>query len=60
MLIETDGLSSVEWLENKPVKVEDYPLILDQTLTALADLRQVDKNMLAKQVAGNLQHFLGK
>lgn len=60
LLIETDGLSSVEWLENKPVKVEDYPLILDQTLTALADLRQVDKNMLTKQVAANLQRFLGK
>lgn len=59
LLIETDGLSSVEWLLNRPVTVKDYPSILKQTIAALAELRQVDCTFLAKQLATNLERFLG-
>ena len=60
LLIETDGLNSVEWLLNKPVSVTDYPGILKQTLTALAHLRHIDSNKLATILGKNLIHFLGQ
>ncbi|WP_278952113.1 TatD family hydrolase [Lactobacillus apis] len=60
LLIETDGLNSVEWLLNKPVSVTDYSGILKQTLTALAHLRHIDSNKLATILRKNLIHFLGQ
>lgn len=60
LLIETDGLNSVEWLLNKPVSVTDYSGILKQTLTALAHLRHIDSNKLATILGKNLIHFLGQ
>ena len=60
LLIETDGLNSVEWLLNKPVSVTDYSDILKQTLTALAHLRHIDSNKLATILGKNLIHFLGQ
>lgn len=60
LLIETDGLNSVEWLLNKPVSVTGYSGILKQTLTALAHLRHIDSNKLATILGKNLIHFLGQ
>ncbi|WP_278954284.1 TatD family hydrolase [Lactobacillus apis] len=60
LLIETDGLNSVEWLLNKPVSITDYSGILKQTLTALAHLRHIDSNKLATILGKNLIHFLGQ
>lgn len=58
LLIETDGLSSVKWLENRSIQVEEYPDILEKTVTTLAKLRNIDKVRLTTQLANNLNDFL--
>lgn len=58
MLVETDGLGSVEWLEKRSIKAEEYPSILAKTITALAKLRNIDQERLTAQLAKNLNDFL--
>ena len=53
ILIETDGLSAIEWVEDHPVEISDYPLYLERTISEIAKMRNISKEAMEKQIDAN-------
>lgn len=58
ILIETDGLDAVTWVDGVPRKNSDYVSILENSIEKISSLRMIDKEKLKKQVNMNFQKFL--
>ena len=53
ILIETDGLSAIEWVENHPIEISDYPLYLKRTISEISKIKNIEKEALEKQIDAN-------
>lgn len=59
LLLETDGLSAIEWAQNRPVTLADYPQVLTTSLKLISQWRDVTPEVLAAQIAKNFRAFIG-
>lgn len=58
LLIESDGLEGIGWGQGRTLTATDYPTAMEQHLQAVADLRNMGKEVLAAQMERNLDEFL--
>lgn len=60
ILIETDGIEGIAWAIDKTATPKDIPESLKNTLDSVAKLREIDPNLLQKQVNENWQRLFKK
>ena len=57
LLIESDGLSAIEWAQNRPITLADYPAVLEESLKLISSWRNTTPEKLAAQIAENFLAF---
>lgn len=57
ILIETDGLSALNWCEPTPITLVDYPRILQRSMTWIAEGKGMTIAALEEQMENNYQTF---
>lgn len=57
LMIETDGISAVEWALGRKVQCEELPCLLETTMQWLADLKGTTLEKVAHQIEQNMIAF---
>lgn len=58
LLIETDGISAVEWAEGKTISDGDYPRILQRIAAEIASIKELTTEEVLYRTKQNLLQFL--
>lgn len=58
LLIESDGLSAIEWCEDHTIELKDYPSYLKRTIHELANIRNIDASELEKILDQNFNNLV--
>jgi len=58
LLIESDGIEGVAWGQGKVLTAGDYPMAMQQHLEAVAGLRDMNADVLLRQMEQNLDTFI--
>lgn len=59
LLVETDGISAVEWAAGRTIKAEEIPAILRETMKAIADEKNIDEATVEEKLEQNFHGFIG-
>ncbi|MHC1723714.1 MAG: TatD family hydrolase [Aminipila sp.] len=59
LLVETDGISAVEWAASRKIKAEEIPTILRETMEAIADEKKVAILDVEEALEQNFHRFIG-
>lgn len=58
LLLETDGLSALEWAFERPVEIHEIPGILQDNLIYLAQMKRMSPEAVSDALFANLNFFL--
>nr|WP_315024832.1 TatD family hydrolase [uncultured Aminipila sp.] len=59
LLVETDGISAVEWAVGRKINTEEIPSILRETMAAIADEKKVGISAVEEVLEQNFHRFIG-
>lgn len=58
LLVETDGLSAIEWLTGKKTKLSEIEQVLKKTVTYIAEVKSVSIEYVEQAIEQNLKSFI--
>lgn len=59
LLVETDGISAVEWAVGKTIKAKEIPVFLRGTIRAIAEEKHLNEASVEEKLEQNFYQFLG-
>lgn len=59
LLVETDGISAVEWAVDRKIKPCDIPSILEEAMEAIAEEKNLERKTVEKKLEENFYRFIG-
>lgn len=59
LLVETDGISAVEWAIDRTIKVKDIPEVLRETIKAIAEEKHLVEAIVEGKLEENFHRFVG-
>lgn len=60
LLVESDGLSALEWVYNKKIEVEELPSYLIDTMNVIAQIKGLSFTQVKEQMVKNLTAYLAE
>ncbi|MGI6730702.1 MAG: TatD family hydrolase [Anaerovoracaceae bacterium] len=60
LLVETDGLGAVEWALGKKVLPKDLPNILQDSLDCIAEIKDIHRNQVQKEMEATFKRLIFK
>lgn len=58
LLIETDGLSAIDWAFDRHIEPNDYIKVLNRSIQEIAKIKGIDVNQVEDQLKDNFQRFI--
>ncbi len=59
LLVETDGISAVEWAIARTIKAEEIPVVLRETIKAIAEEKHINQAIVEGKLEQNFYRFIG-
>ncbi|WP_312353257.1 TatD family hydrolase [Aminipila sp.] len=59
LLVETDGISAVEWASEKKIRVAEIPDVLKGSVRAIAEAKGIAPEIAERRIEENFYRFLG-
>lgn len=59
LLVETDGISAVQWAVDRKIKADEIPTILREAIKAIADEKNVKAATVEEKLEQNFYRFIG-
>lgn len=59
ILVETDGISAVEWAVDRKIETNEIPSILRESMQVIADKKKVSMKTIEEKIEENFHRFIG-